>query len=92
MVDNKESVVIVHLMNNQGNLIKVLAVCKDLDRAKKYVMDRIKEEQRKYDYPEPKIRYLPCKFYGAYVEADFESPDFGPFTINYCLIETNVIQ
>lgn len=83
-------VVVVSLMNRQGN-DKLLAVCSNMDKAKEKVMDIIKEEKEKYDYPEPKVRMVPCHMYGIYVEAKFDHPQLGKFSLEYGLDRVKVI-
>ena len=80
-----EEVVVVSLYDNYGGLLKILAVCKNMDKAKDYVMGRIEAERKEYDYPKPKIAEIPCEFYGMYIDASFYSQDFGEFTLHFGL-------
>lgn len=80
-----EEVVVVSLYDSYGALLKILAICKNMDKAKDYVMDRIEAERKEYDYPKPKVVETPCEFYGMYIDASFYNLDFEEFALHFGL-------
>lgn len=70
---------------------KLLAICKNQEVARKYVMADISKIKEEHNYPEPKIRIVPCHMHGFIIDAEFKTDELEVVK-NYGLGNVKVIE